>query len=88
MSTLAKEIDEWFVMTSCEKDDRPEVLYRPLGHIMIGFGAMVIPVNHYNREMVTNLGTALTDTVIAYDKSTGAFETKRTRYVLDKSYKH
>ena len=70
-----------------EQDSRPEVIYRPLAPIKVGARAVVIPVNHYS-EMVTNLGTALTGTVIAYNKITGAFETKRTRYVLDTSYEH
>lgn len=76
------------IASAADSDSRPEVRYKPVGHIMLGSGAIIIPVNHYNTPLVSNGGVALTGKVIAYDKVTGAFETKRTRYVLDTSYAH
>ena len=82
MSTLAKEIDEWLLMTEASSDDRPEVVYRPLAPIEVGYRASVVVLD------VDFGGSGATGVVIAFDKTTGAFETKRTRYVLDTSYEH
>ena len=80
--------DDHLVSPAAERDSRPEVLYRPTGTIIAGYRAVVISLNHYNSDIGENGITVMTGTVIAYDKVTGAFETKRTRYVLDKSYAH
>lgn len=76
------------IAPATESDSRPEVMYRRAGAIVVGARAVVISLNHYNSEIGENGITVLTGTVIAYDMATGAFETKRTRYVLDTSYAH
>lgn len=47
--------------------------------IMLGFGAIVKPVNH-DSEIVSNTKHVITSTVIKYDGE-GCFETANTLYV-------
>lgn len=76
------------VAVTPEQDERPEVNYKPVIAITVGLRACIIPVNHYSSAWVTNGNLAWTGTVLAHDATTGAFETARTRYVLDKGYEH
>lgn len=76
------------VAPAAEQDERPEVKYKPVMPITVGFRAGIVPVDHYSWSLVTNGELAWTGTVLAYDATTGAFETKRTRYVLDMGYEH
>lgn len=76
------------VATAAEQDERPEVSYKPLTPVKVGAQAFIVPVNHYSAFWVTNGQPAWTGTVLAHDVETGAFETKRTRYVLDMGYEH
>lgn len=72
------------VAVAADMDSRPVVSYRPLGSegIEVGYRAFIIPLNHYSTEWVDNGYPATTTTVLSHDKTTGAFETKNTRYVL------
>lgn len=68
------------------EEKKPVVQYRvtPFQHIVVGDGAVVVPVDHPDTERVTNGLAALTSEVLAYDPETGEFETKNTKYVVEK----
>lgn len=79
-----------YIASTPDQDDRPVVKYKPFGFagVEVGGYAMIIPIDHYNAQLVTNGGIARTGTVLAYDSVTGSFETRRTRYELDAGYEH
>lgn len=68
------------------KNEKPVVQYRvsPYTRIIVGDSAFVIPVDHPDTENVVNGVGALTSEVISYDTETGEFETKNTKYVIEK----
>jgi hypothetical protein len=78
------------VAVAVELDSRPVVTYRPMGNtaIEVGYRTFIIPLNHYSVGWVENGYPATTTTVLAHDAATGAFETKNTRYVLEKPTVH
>ena len=78
---------KWVSVTP-QQDARPEVSYKPLIPVEVGARAFIVPVNHYSLALVTNGEPVWTGTVLAHDTATGAFETARTRYVLDVGYEH
>lgn len=97
--SLQDSMREWVAMSlasngavasDADQDSRPIVLYRsvPGFPIKVGGCAFITPVDHYNTKMVSNKTEALTSYVLTYDKTTEAFETKNTRYVLDTSLLH
>ena len=70
---------------------KPTVTYKPLGEIVVGEGASVIPLNHPGNandcspfHMIENGYPAYTSTVISHDEATGRFETLNTIYVRAK----
>lgn len=79
MINLLRTVGNMLLRTEPEQDNRPEVAYKPFSHINLGQQAAVYDSQ---RELV------ITDVVIAYDMTTESFETRRVRYVLDKSYEH
>jgi hypothetical protein len=52
-----------------------------LGTIKVGFGTVVVPVDHPDTYRVTNGEPARTSPVQSYDEVTGQFETRNTLYV-------
>ncbi len=67
---------------------KPTVTYKPLGEIVVGEGASVIPLNHPGNEndcspfhMIENGYPSYTSKVLKHDKKTGQFETLNTIYV-------
>jgi len=83
MNTCLQSVRGGYVAPAAEQEGRPLVRYEPIGHaIVVGYRAWVIPLDHYANDRVSNTGPAFTGTVVAYDETTGAFETRRTRYVL------
>lgn len=62
--------------------DKPVVRYSALIYCEVGKPALVKPINHPSAS-VFNTKDALTSNVISYDKNTGAFETRNTRYEAD-----
>lgn len=48
--------------------------------IKIGYAAEVTPIDHPDEENVSNFLPVTTSTVIAYDETTGEFETRNTLY--------
>ena len=90
MTGLQEQDKRSLVAPSAELDGKPVVLYKavPTCDIVVGYPAMILPVNHYATNRVTNRNVAITTVVLSYDKATGDFETANTRYVLDVSYLH
>lgn len=71
---------------AAEQENRPEVVYRPWMKIEVGVKACIIPLSPH---LLSASGWPIwTSKVVAYDKTTGAFETNHVRYVLDYSYEH
>lgn len=67
---------------------KPTVTYKPIGKIVVGEGAIIVPFNHpgnsYDADpfcMIENGYPAYTSTVISHDEATGRFETLNTIYV-------
>ena len=67
---------------------KPTVTYKPLGKIVVGESASVIPFNNPGNSYdcdpflrITNGEPIFTSTVVSYDKATGRFETLNTIYV-------
>lgn len=52
-----------------------------LDTITIGFGTVVVPVDHPGTRNVVNGEPAFTSPVQSYDEVTGEFETRHTLYV-------
>jgi hypothetical protein len=50
--------------------------------VMVGARAVIRPIDHPDKENVTNTAPAVTTEVVWADKSTGSFETRNTLYVL------
>lgn len=88
--TCVQSVRGSIVLPAVEQDERPIVSYKLCGtmNIEVGYNALIVPVNHYSAAKVTNGNPAWTGIVLAYDEETGAFETKRTRYILDTGYEH
>lgn len=64
---------------------KPLVKYKSAGfEIKVGHAATVIPLDHPDEYLVTNGQIAHTSRVVSYDKATGNFETRNTRYELVK----
>lgn len=59
---------------------KPCVHYDLLVRCEAGERALVRPLDHPQRALVSNKSVALTSTVLSYDPQTGEFETENTRY--------
>jgi hypothetical protein len=98
MTSIQESMSSWVALSLASKgalaseadsDPRPVVRYRNVAgaSIEVGRPAIVYPIGH-NSPFVSGYVDVITTTVLAYDKPTGAFETKNTRYVLDTSVLH
>lgn len=48
--------------------------------IIVGMPALVMPVDHYNDELVSNTSYVSTSKVISHNPETGEFETQNSIY--------
>jgi hypothetical protein len=64
-------------------DLKPTVHYTPSKHdiIIVGSGAVITPVDHYNLDTVSNTKMVHTSTVLVHSPLTGEFETRNTKYI-------
>lgn len=62
--------------------DKKVVKYLSAGiPIRVGEGAIVLPIDHPNRDMVSNTCAAITSKVVSHNVETGEFETLNTVYI-------
>ena len=52
----------------------------PEVYISVGCSALVCPVDHPDKDNVSNIGYVRTSEVLTYDPKSGDFETKNTLY--------